>query len=682
MLKLSDLKKYLLYCSDKESHFDNEYTKVIADNFGLLEEGNIKAENLIEFGSDDTTAKIADKCSKILKDESNAVLFINLEGLYGIKAYRQEQLGVEILKWLRCKHNLLHPIILYGVQCNSEILKQKPENLIINSEGCYYYQLPFDFAKLKESEISGLSKPDILKPYLKPAINLEEFRHREANLWGVKSLWDVHKVYTKGEFDMNYPDDIKNNLKDLNSYIVYYYYSLGSIKFDMIKNEIENEIINKINNIENHLSELYIKLTNKQNTLRERKELVDRIKDKIADLRNEQSLCKDTYNIQNFRQEITNLENLINLTNTEIDGNLSGINEATNDISDQVNLINELNKQLDTIFSKIYKKLNVNSVLVRNIDARILYIDDKANSGWGDIFQYMIYNKLNPSQFIIINPINKSMEDLIKEVDYSIDEMNPDLVLLDLRLFDESGFNINIDELSGKKVLDNIRKHHKSVPVIIVSASNKIANYEELIKAGADSYWIKEGIDDRRDLTDSIKSYLRFINLISITNQSEYKILKSMGKTYKTLKHKTNWWEEKTWTLRESTTFSNKTKVTKNDLLSIYLEGIELYKEFLSKHLLQSTYRLTDNGWFYFCAIINHMGKIIELVHNINRKMFLEAGSFVKIMNLRGDKSAEKIYNDRNRASHIQQAKEIRKGEFADFINKLNNYIVGGPKAK
>jgi len=88
--------------------------------------------------------------------------------------------------------------------------------------GCYHFQLPNVFNKIKDGEFKGLEKKDWpgLKKYLKPAFNIEEFRHREANWWGVKALWDVHKLIdtewgnSSGKI---YPDEIQKKLNEINN---------------------------------------------------------------------------------------------------------------------------------------------------------------------------------------------------------------------------------------------------------------------------------------------------------------------------------------------------------------------------------------------------------------------------------------------------------------------------------
>jgi CheY-like chemotaxis protein len=145
-------------------------------------------------------------------------LLINIEGKYG-RSNRQEQNGAEILMWLRCKYLIANPVIFFGFQSNCELLKQKPEHLLINSKGCYYYRLPYDFRNIIKQPFEGLVKNDWneLKKFLKPMINLEQIKHSSANRIGMIRMNKVlYKYYNPLENlnkkMLNYEDSLEYTL--------------------------------------------------------------------------------------------------------------------------------------------------------------------------------------------------------------------------------------------------------------------------------------------------------------------------------------------------------------------------------------------------------------------------------------------------------------------------------------
>lgn len=187
------------------------------------------------------------------KQSDTYYIFINIEGKFG-RSNRQDQKGVEILMWLRCKYRICNPIILYSFQSNKQLLKQKPEHFIIDSEGCYHYQLPYDFSKLKEkvneNKFDCINNWERLKIFLKPTFNIEDIRHQEANWWGIKKLFDVHNKINESKFV--YPTKVSNHLENVSSLI-------GQFIHDNV--EIENNYKRK------EINKLRKKLFGKQPTI-------------------------------------------------------------------------------------------------------------------------------------------------------------------------------------------------------------------------------------------------------------------------------------------------------------------------------------------------------------------------------------------------------------------------------
>lgn len=166
-------------------------------------------------------------------------ILINIEGRFG-GAKRQEQKGVEIVLWLRCKHRVQSPIIVYSFQSNQQLLKKKPENLIINSEGCYHVCLPNDFTLL-DKYLPGVSNLGRLKIFLKPAFDIEKLRHNIANWWGVTKLWNTHRIVTsKPAKSFPYPPAVNSRLSELNNSIAVFIYgdedsSIGKVLQEKIE---------------------------------------------------------------------------------------------------------------------------------------------------------------------------------------------------------------------------------------------------------------------------------------------------------------------------------------------------------------------------------------------------------------------------------------------------------------
>src|SRR6201999_2293794 len=56
-----------------------------------------------------------------------------------------------------------------------------------------------------------------LKFYLKSVFDVSKFRHRDANWWSMKVIWDVHRIAMAGNFHNDYPRHVRDNISKLNN---------------------------------------------------------------------------------------------------------------------------------------------------------------------------------------------------------------------------------------------------------------------------------------------------------------------------------------------------------------------------------------------------------------------------------------------------------------------------------
>lgn len=120
----------------------------------------------------------------------------------------------------------------------------------------------------------------------------------------------------------------------------------------------------------------------------------------------------------------------------------------------------------------------------------ILYIDDEIEKGWDTIFRKICTNKKYNS--IGADFKNLTKNEIIQKSVQKIGTLNPDVVILDFRLHDDDFEITNPEEVTGYKILHEIKRINEGIQVIILSASNKIWNLLELQKAKADGFILKE----------------------------------------------------------------------------------------------------------------------------------------------------------------------------------------------
>lgn len=318
-------------------------------------------------------------------------IFINLEDkINGSK--RQTLSGFQILIWLRCKYRICNPVIFYGFHSCTQIMQRKPESLVIYTEGCYYYQLPFDFGRLAGKTFKGLKNWDGFKKYLMPSYKIEDIRHQEANKWGVGKLRLAHQLI--------------RNITPINDQEL----------------APENETMEEL---------LYRFIYNEKD--------------------------KAEFALSKYQQKYTD-------------------------------------------------HYQPTLQLKKHASMRILVIEDY--EPWFKTYEDILGCKILKEK--PFRPLDKFIEHIIQ----FISREQPNVVLLDLRLFDEIFTEENPTNYSGAKVLIEIKKRFLALPVIITTASNKIQNLKKLLQLGCETMWTKEGTDMKLSTESSLMNYLELLDAV------------------------------------------------------------------------------------------------------------------------------------------------------------------------
>lgn len=154
-------------------------------------------------------------------------------------------------------------------------------------------------------------------------------------------------------------------------------------------------------------------------------------------------------------------------------------------------------------------------------DKKILFIDDKADEGWGLLMREIFKGAKN--DFVFVDPSKYKANDehrTFNDFDGFYEECQShigndwDLIIIDLRLDPE---NEDIDnskiapkELSGYKLIDEFLTKNEGYQIIVSTASNKIWNINAALDRGANSYYIKESPDFNHSIRDSQLQFTEF----------------------------------------------------------------------------------------------------------------------------------------------------------------------------
>jgi len=130
---------------------------------------------------------------------------------------------------------------------------------------------------------------------------------------------------------------------------------------------------------------------------------------------------------------------------------------------------------------------------------RIVSIDDELDNGWRDIFKSIFkYNKKITFQSLNYDYKDKGYWAVKMKVLKFIEDHNPDVVLLDLRLVQaDHEEERDIEDISGIKILQEIHKINAGIQVIMLTATGKSTILEKLYEYNILGYIKKEHPDDK-----------------------------------------------------------------------------------------------------------------------------------------------------------------------------------------
>lgn len=180
-------------------------------------------------------------------------------------------------------------------------------------------------------------------------------------------------------------------------------------------------------------------------------------------------------------------------------------------------------KKENTTKHKTIDKIESLKKIIRDKNPLILYIDDKANIGWGAFLKKVIYGNIGSDNRLQIDVPSKTNFDSPQSFDsyfasIKLKILNNgkfiDCLFLDIRLADETGDIDDLDYLSGIRLLRRIHQSFPSLPVIMFTASNKARSVIKTFEYGADGLWSKPGIDDLKDDQHYLDSYYELLTYV------------------------------------------------------------------------------------------------------------------------------------------------------------------------
>lgn len=257
------------------------------------------------------------------------------------------------------------------------------------------------------------------------------------------------------------------------------------------------------------------------------------------------------------------------------------------------------------------KKMSGLKPLPGRNELKVVFVDDEADKGWSYLLQIILYGRERPELFFAPD-IPKDGIDVDAFAGW-IRENNPDLIILDMRLTsqDESARASN---LSGLLLLDKLVSGFVNrCPILVFTASDKRVVRDQVLKAGADAMWTKEGIDEgdsvpRDDYRSfSLERFSELLEMIADLTGRHYRLLYGFLDIILRLEARDApyWWEKESWYP------DDKVVHTPMDRMKI---TAELKRIFFTHKRLLSSKRPEIRETLYEILLLR-LGRMLEIFH-------------------------------------------------------------------
>lgn len=599
----------------------------------------------------------------------------------------QSNSGIALVKFLRMIDVRSH-IVLITPFTDIQLVNLNPANIIVTSRGisCVKYLHEFTGKSIKDlapfaSDI--LDEGQDLKPFILIDFRLpEDERHNWANWWGIVQLIDSHNslfpderllfVNEKGE-EIPYPHSVYKRLKELQSQKAIFLYQHSPSEFVQATNElVVKETESRLKMIDAEISIISSQLKPSGRDVYRPKQ------SNFVDLRNYyHQLWKDSLRVDD------EAAGRLKLMEQEQE---SLINSKTIECNSLLQQKDQLQKQLPVLAkgsSRTIESDIENGILseLKKIRAsfsanppKILYVDDQASDGWSEVFQAVLYGEKS-NFFEALQSDFSNLDRVIGDVESRIYELQPDVIMLDLRLQKEVGTFTKVITLSGAKVLQHIRHVFPGLTVMMTTASNKAWTYEHIKRLGADAFWIKEGIDNHNKPEETILNYSNLVQFVSRLKDKRYKALEAFADFVKNIDYIKGSFisAQKRWGLSNGTIVSTSGELEK--LLKQIVDNIRVYLHEVHMKYREGKECLAVSDAYYSSNIINKLGNVVEIIHDVREEDFEIGVTVWQMINSRADYKGNEIRSLRNKASHrnyIESSWDVME----TLLNKVTSYLT------
>lgn len=486
--------------------------------------------------------------------------------------------GIELLTWLRLKHKHNAPILLVGFQTAEDILAKHPEHLIMLAPGNRYERLPIEPNQAQhlttwlqgDHALKGGSLHDTYAPYLKPAFDGVRFRHRLANIFGLKMLWDIHGCVDPA-FKATYSDELNKAFDRVDAL---WAEALLSGDLGKVRHAVELHsapIVVELAAAESRLQEVRQEFEAAKEEGKLTIQMMEPWQIQVDGIRSAMRLILDPADRATWQAKLDQLNADIAFSQELLEAAQRKESSKTIEAQAVETRIATIENDLQQVAHSLPLIANHRQSQDLNVDLttlEVIHVDDEGLTGWFQVFKHIIHGNADGKyhEVVPVTPVNgaskESIEMAIEATAEIIEQklaakaeppengMRADQILfLDLRLFPSwDAHQRDPAAMSGALLLRRIRDRYMTLPIAVTTASNKVWSYQVMRDLGADAFWIKEGWDHDWSLEDSVRNYGRLRELAARATSPAVRALRVLEDLYhKVTAAPSPWWEHGYW---------------------------------------------------------------------------------------------------------------------------------------
>ena len=276
-------------------------------------------------------------------------------------------------------------------------------------------------------------------------------------------------------------------------------------------------------------------------------------------------------------------------------------------------------------------------------------------------------------------------------------ERNPNLVITDLRLRGDEDAELPVREMSGARLVQIIRERAPALPILMMTASNKLWTYQEAFTLGVDGYWMKDGLGDHSTPAGASKNTARLLRQVLVLLGKDYQLLRRLDEQIAEMRRdwssgdRAPWWKNTKWPMPSPVlgVFDGhyppdppqQTAPDPDQVFGILRNIVQVFREYLRQFSLQYGAEALYGGTvaektfaadFWVRSLMMHVGRLVEAVHcfeglramdpQLGRlRSYASAGTIGgypvhrdrRLQKMRRDWFGQALYENRNTAVHF-----------------------------